>query len=206
MSAKVLGSCVLSLLVALVACGSDETSTTATSGPSTTTSGSSSGGSGGESTTSTGGSGGESTTSAGGESTGGSGGESTTSAGGSGGATTGGGGGAGGAGGATTSGGGGSMMVNGCTKATATELPANKSLIIMWNFNTKDCFKGKAGASVKFDGNLKLHPLAGGENNVKDPSSPISQHNNGVIQFTKAGTFGYFCEKHASMQGAFFID
>jgi hypothetical protein len=97
------------------------------------------------------------------------------------------------------------MVVNGCTKATATAIPAS----ITWDFTImgNGCFKGTAPLNATFSGNFNLHPLVGGVDNVAELSSPITKHSRGgVVTFPQAGTFGYFCSNHANMKGAFFLD
>ena len=110
----------------------------------------------------------------------------------------------------STATGGGPMMLNGCTKATAKELPNNQSHVIKWDFSIgggNGCFKAIKSVTAKFDGDFSVHPLMGGSPGNPDKTSPISdpKNNNGVIMLTK-GVYGFYCTKHANMKGAFFVD
>ncbi len=127
-------------------------------------------------------------------------------------------GGAGGAGGEATSvgattssaasGGGSNDTVNGCTKASAKLIEGNLSPIIMWNESLGTaCYKAAAPLTIIFKGDFNAHPLEGGVAPVTDAKNPVTIHKNGLVGFTTAGAFGFFCSGHpATMRGAFFID
>lgn len=62
------------------------------------------------------------------------------------------------------------------------------------------CLVVRVGQGVRWRGSLSTHPLdaEGG-----DLPNPIALHREGVVQFERAGTFGYVCGAgHSGMQGA----
>ncbi|MBM4358159.1 MAG: hypothetical protein FJ096_08605 [Deltaproteobacteria bacterium] len=182
--------------LALVACGGDDTSastsTTASSSASTMDSASSGGqggsssGQGGDATTTT------STTSGG---QGGAGGDASTSS------TSGGQGGAGG-------GGNQDPLINGCTRATATDMTNSKSVELpAWTFGHKACFILTPGTQVNWKGDFSAHPLKGGVAPTVDATSPIGKAmvnatTATVVLPTEQGkAYPYFCGIHTAMQG-----
>ena len=95
--------------------------------------------------------------------------------------------------------------VNGCSSdnlyADLTGAGADRTLT--WDLSVqsspKRCMKVRVGQEVVWNGSFVAHPLAalGG-----DSPNPISNHVNGHVTFTSAGTFGYTCTIHAVMTGA----
>ena len=104
-------------------------------------------------------------------------------------------------------------MLNGCTRATATDLTNTKSTTITdvsaWTFGHKACIIVTPGTQVVWQGNFVTHPLAGGPAGKADLASPISLAKpNGdavtVITPTDNGNgqaYPYFCTNHNGMQG-----
>ena len=104
-------------------------------------------------------------------------------------------------------------MLNGCTRATATDLTNTKSTTITdvsaWTFGHKACIIVTPGTQVVWQGKFVTHPLAGGPAGKADLASPISLAKpNGdavtVITPTDNGNgqaYPYFCINHNGMQG-----
>ncbi|MFO0762023.1 MAG: plastocyanin/azurin family copper-binding protein [Byssovorax sp.] len=172
-------------LGALAACGDGGSTTSTTSTTTSTTTTTTTAGSGGS---------GGGTTTAG---TGGSGGGTTTGSGGSGGM-----------------GGSGPMLVNGCDEATAEDHTADATVKIEFGgaiglkYSPK-CILIKPGTTVTFAGDFASHPLSGGLDGTKDPTSPITETTTGMTKdfaIPAAGTYGFFCEFHqaSGMKGAIF--
>ncbi len=145
----------------------------------------------------------------GGSDTGGSGGSGAAGAAGGGGAA-GGDGGSGATGAAGGDGGsGGGAMVNGCSRATATEVDGDADL--MWSLTHQECTAIAVGASVTWTGDFGFHPLAGGVAGTADAGSPISTSDqtgaSATVTFAEAGEYPYFCMVHgASMQGVIYVE
>lgn len=110
-------------------------------------------------------------------------------------------------------------MLNGCDPATATDMTGQSTVKI--NFGgalglvyAPPCIKVSPGTSVSFSGDFSFHPLRGGTvvgfMVTPDAGSPIQPTNAGVsASFTlpNAGSFGYYCNFHATsgMAGAIFV-
>ena len=92
--------------------------------------------------------------------------------------------------------------VQGCTTyVDRTAAAADRELTWTLSIGTdpERCMQVRAGQSTFFNGNFQVHPLVGEGGNTPNP---ISNHQNGVVQFNAAGTFGFICDVHPSMKGA----
>ena len=105
-------------------------------------------------------------------------------------------------------------MLNGCTRATATDLTNTKSTTITdvsaWTFGHKACIIVTPGTQVVWQGNFVNHPLAGGPAGKADLASPISlaKPSGGAVTVIIPPTvngngqaYPYFCTNHKDMQG-----
>ena len=104
-------------------------------------------------------------------------------------------------------------MINGCDPATAEDHTTEPSVTITFGglAYTPACIRIAAGSSVTFSGAFSSHPLAAGEDGVKDASSPIAETATGTtatFMFPNAGAFPYFCTLHhaSGMEGAVFAE
>jgi hypothetical protein len=96
---------------------------------------------------------------------------------------------------------------NGCTKSTATDYTGTDPVVVQFDFSIGTwCGIVSAGTSFDFQGDFTAHPLAGGLDNAKDATSPISNHVDGDFTLNDTGTYGFFCENHSSMKGAIFVE
>jgi plastocyanin len=227
--------------VGLVACGDDDAETPAPTGTAGSSAGGSSAGGSSAGGSSAAGAAGTSAAGAGGSATAGAGGSEAAGAGGAaagaggaaagaGGAAAGAGGAAAGAGGAAAGAGGAAAGAGGaagaaafdpqgdlagCTFATATDGTAAAQTIAVGGSGfvyTPKCLKVKAGATVTFDGNSAVHPLAPFTTKGTLPNPiPKSKDTKVTVTFPAAGAFGYYCENHggdgstAGMVGAIYV-
>lgn len=95
-------------------------------------------------------------------------------------------------------------QLNGCTTYTDRTADTAKREIT-WGFSVAStpeaCMKIKVGQTVTWTGDLGQHPLGpkGG-----DTPTPITNAN--TAKFDKAGTFGFVCTSHATMQGTIVVE
>ncbi len=110
--------------------------------------------------------------------------------------------------------GGGGQMVNGCTRASATNYKGMATVDIgaesMWDFGHQACIVVDVGTTVEWSGDLGLHPVSGGPSGMADAGSPISmatpQGNTLSVTFSSAGDFPYFCINHPNMMGVVYVE
>ncbi len=119
-------------------------------------------------------------------------------------------------GGATDSGSGsdsgGMMAVHGCDGPdSATDMTGMAMVELTWELVHQQCILVDAGTTVRWDGDLRAHPLVGGVTPTADAASPITQAG-GVagmmvdVTFPAAGEYPYFCGLHlAAMQGVVYV-
>lgn len=96
----------------------------------------------------------------------------------------------------------GSSALNGCTDASYVDQTASGATIT-WDFTVNPkCVKIKVGQTVTWNGNFATHPINpfGGDQGSAVPSPGSGTSAKGT--FTSAGTFGFHCVNHPSMQGA----
>lgn len=103
------------------------------------------------------------------------------------------------------------VPVNGCTRATATDMTGMATVGLAWSLPHAACTIVSAGTTVTWTGDFSLHPLTGGVTPTVDPSSAISMAtpsgNELAVTFASAGTFPYFCTVHnAGMQGVIYVE
>jgi plastocyanin len=107
------------------------------------------------------------------------------------------------------------MLLNGCDEATAEDHLADAKVQISFGGAVgfkyaPKCIVIKSGTTVTFSGDFASHPLAGGVDGTKDPSSPITATNTGMSKdfvIAAGGAYGYYCEFHQAggMKGAIFV-
>ncbi len=104
--------------------------------------------------------------------------------------------------------------VNGCTSyVDRTAADADRDLI--WDFSidtdTERCMKVKVGQQVRFledentPGNFGFHPLGAQGGDAPSPFPGALNAQTGAVTFANAGTFGYYCTAHPSMNGAIYV-
>lgn len=93
--------------------------------------------------------------------------------------------------------------LNGCTTYSDRTGDAAKREIA-WGFSVSStpeaCMRIKVGQTVTWNGDLGSHPLA-----AKGGDSPSPITNAATAKFDKAGTYGFVCTLHSSMQGAIVV-
>ena len=97
--------------------------------------------------------------------------------------------------------------LNGCTTFvdhTAAADPRALTWSLAISSSPDRCMKIKVGQSVTWNGSFTTHPL---HDDGGDAPNPISASTSptGPIAFPAAGTFGYICGVHASMNGAILV-
>lgn len=93
--------------------------------------------------------------------------------------------------------------LNGCK--TYVDLTADAAKReITWGFSVSNtpeaCMRIKAGQSVTWNGDFGLHPLG-----PKGGDTPTPITNTATVKFDKAGTFGFVCTAHSTMQGVILV-
>ena len=98
-------------------------------------------------------------------------------------------------------------VLNGCT-TFVDHTAAADARSLTWSLSISSspdrCMKIKVGQSVTWNGSFTTHPL---HDDGGDSPNPISASTSptGPIAFAAAGTFGYICGVHASMNGAILV-
>jgi plastocyanin len=76
---------------------------------------------------------------------------------------------------------------------------------IAWTLASKPpstCLRVKKGASVTWNGDLGVHPLAPKGGDAANPITAISAGSTKTFTFDTPGTYGFVCASHSSMTGA----
>ena len=105
-------------------------------------------------------------------------------------------------------------MLNGCTRAAATNMKGMASVTVTntqaWSIPHQVCIVVDAGTQLTWEGNFSAHPLAGGQTGTVDAASPIGAGSGTtpfVVTLGTAGTYPYFCSIHlSSMQGVVYVE
>jgi plastocyanin len=107
----------------------------------------------------------------------------------------------------TTNGGNPPAGINGCTTFTdATAAGASRTVTFTYPSYSPPCLAVAAGQSVTFSGDFTAHPLeagvapgAGGTGSADNPIPSTSTGSSLTVAFPTAGTYPYFCVRHASL-------
>jgi plastocyanin len=114
-------------------------------------------------------------------------------------------------------------VVNGCTRAHARDETGHSAVTIHFPSPATSlryspaCVRVSKGTHVTWAGDFAAHPLQAGrvnpttEHATVSTTSPIHQRKSGTratFEFSGAGTFGYYCERHykLGMKGAVFVE
>jgi plastocyanin len=93
--------------------------------------------------------------------------------------------------------------LNGCTSYDDHSAEADPRTIA-WSLSvTSDpahCMRIKVGETVRWNGDLSIHPLGPKGGDAPNPISAVDA--SGRVSFSSPGTFGYTCTVHPSMIGA----
>jgi len=113
-------------------------------------------------------------------------------------------------GGSSGGGGAGAELTNGCDAATATDMTTQSTVSLSWTLPHHECILINKGSTVKWVGDLQVHPLGGGITPTRDPTSPISLAAPATgqvsVTFATAGEYPYFCSVHTTqMQGVVYV-
>ncbi len=98
---------------------------------------------------------------------------------------------------------------NGC--ATYVDNTAKAEVDLVWDTSVANlpdhCSKIKVGNTVKFTGSFTSHPLVNFGGDTPNPIAGSGTPDGGsvTITFTTPGTFGYHCDNHSIMIGAFVV-
>ena len=95
--------------------------------------------------------------------------------------------------------------VNGCTTfVDRTDAAASRALTFDFGIASvpERCMKVKVGQDVVFNGVADFHPLSGFGGDPPSPFPTGATTDPTTVSFSAAGTFGYHCDNHASMNGA----
>jgi plastocyanin len=104
--------------------------------------------------------------------------------------------------------------VNGCTSyVDRTAADADRDIVWDFSINTEEerCMKVKVGQKdtfVKTDmtpGNFNFHPLGAQGGDTPSPFPGALNASTGEVTFANAGTFGFVCTAHSSMNGAIYV-
>lgn len=94
--------------------------------------------------------------------------------------------------------------VDGCSESMYLDrTAAGADRIFNWDYafamDPERCITVRVGQSVRWQGNFGDHPL---DPDQGDTPNPIASHDDGLVTFTRTGTFGYRCNFHLAMRGA----
>jgi plastocyanin len=98
--------------------------------------------------------------------------------------------------------------LNGCT-TFVDHTDAADARTLTWGLSIASsadrCMKIKVGQSVTWNGNFSTHPLHDDGGDVPNPINGAGTSPAGPIAFPIAGSFGYICGVHASMNGTILV-